>query len=73
MVELTVIVALNYLDRGVERCAHIQEKMRENAKGVRLEAKGKGLGVVSAIINNDEVILIATQTNNWRCPKITMC
>ena len=73
MVELTVIVALNYLDRGVERCGHIREKMRENTKGVVLEAKGKGPGVASAIINNDEVILIAAQTNNWGCPEITMC
>jgi hypothetical protein len=39
-------------------CTHTRKK-RENAKGVRLEAKGKALGVVSAIINNDKVILIA--------------
>jgi len=36
-----------------------EKKIRENTKGIGLEAKGKSPGVVSAIIKNDKVIFIA--------------
>ena len=50
IVELTAIVALDGLDRGAKRCAHISKKVRKSGKSVRLKAKRKGPNIVRAII-----------------------
>ena len=39
VIELTAIVALDGLDRGAKRCAHISKKVRKSGKSVRLKAK----------------------------------
>jgi hypothetical protein len=72
VVKLTVIVALDGLDRGVKLRAHIREKIRDDAEGVGLEAKWKSLGVVCAIIKYDKIIFVTRHTNNRRSQEITM-
>ena len=45
VIKLAAVVALNCLDRGVELCACVRKKVRQDAEGVGFEVERKIRGV----------------------------
>jgi hypothetical protein len=62
---------LDTSDSTVKPCGHIDKEVREG-EGVGLMAQRKGTRVVSAIIEDDQVILVTTDTENRGGLKVTV-
>jgi hypothetical protein len=72
IVKFTAIVALDTLDGGAELSVNIRKKIRKSGKCLRFFTEGKSPNVMGTIIQNDKMIFVPRDTNNRRCPKITV-
>ena len=58
IVKLAPVVALNSLHGAAELCRDIGKEMGQSSEGVRFELKWKSPKVMSAIIKDNQIILI---------------
>jgi hypothetical protein len=72
VVKLTSIVTLDTPDGTTKLREHISKKVREHEERVRLMAQRKDPRVMSAIIQNNQIVLISRDTRHRRSPKTAM-
>ena len=72
IVELTAIVKLDGRKRQTELSKSERAKRGEGSVRVRFVAKRNRPQKMSKIIQNNEEIFVAGDTQNGRCPKIAM-
>jgi hypothetical protein len=68
VIKLTVVVTLNSFDGAVKLCGDKGEKNWQGGKCVRFNSQRKSPHKVGAIINNEQVVFVARNTNNRRGP-----
>ena len=72
VIELPSIITLNTPNGATKLRGHESEEVREGGEGVGLMTQRKGPRVMSAIIENNQVVLISRNTEYRRGPKITV-
>jgi hypothetical protein len=72
VVKLTSIITLDTPDGTTKLREHISKKVREHGERVRLMAQRKDPRVMSAIIQNNQIVLISRDTGHRRSPKTAM-
>ena len=72
VVKLFPVVALNSLDVGAKLGGGVGDEVGKRTVSVRFESQRKSLQVVSAIIKYDQIVFVTRNTDNWRCPQVTM-
>jgi hypothetical protein len=72
VIKLISIITLDTMDGATKLCGHMGEEVRECGEGIILMVQRRGPRVVSAIIEDDQVILITRDTKNRGGPEVTM-
>jgi hypothetical protein len=72
VIKLTSIIALDAPNGTTKLHGHKGEEVGEGGEGVRLLAQRKSPRVVSAVIEDDQVILATRDTQNRGGPKVTV-
>jgi hypothetical protein len=72
VIELTTVVALDDLNGEAELSGHPVKEVKEGGEGVKLGTQRESPGVVSEIINDHQIILIARDAKYRRSPQITV-
>ena len=72
VVKLFPVVALDSLDVGAKLGGGVGDEVGKRIVSVRFEAQRKSPQVVSAIIKYDQIVFVTRDTDNWRCPQVTM-
>jgi len=72
VVELAAIVALQGTDRAPELGGYPGEKVSEGGKRVGLQPKGESPKEMGVVIQNDQVVFVAGEAKDRRCPEITV-
>ena len=72
VVELAAIVALQGTDRAPELGGYPGEEVSEGGKRVGLQPKGESPKEMGVVIQNNQVVFVAGETKDRRCPEITV-
>jgi hypothetical protein len=72
VVELAAIVTLQGTDRAAELGGYPGKEVSEGGKRVGLQPKGESPKEMGVVIQNDQVVLVAGEAKNRRCPEITV-
>jgi hypothetical protein len=70
--ELRAIISLKTAQRIAELCVSVSSKLDNMLMNIRFMAQRKRPTIMCKIINHHEIIFVARNTQNWRCPDITM-
>ena len=72
VIELAAVVTLDTADIGFKLGASMGKEVGEDGEDIRLETKGESPHIVRKIIENNEVVFVAGNTQKWGSPQITM-
>jgi hypothetical protein len=72
VVELAAIVALQGTDRALELGGYPSEEVSEGGKRVGLQPKGESPKEMGVVVQNDQVVFVAGEAKDRRCPEITV-
>jgi hypothetical protein len=72
VVELAAIVALQGTNWAPELGGYPGEEVSEGGKRVRLQPKGESPKEMGVVIQNDQVVFVAREAKDRRCPEITV-
>jgi hypothetical protein len=72
VIKLSSIIALDTSDGTTKLRGHVCEEVGECEEGEKLMAQQKSSQVMSAIIKNNQVVVISRDIENKRCPNVTV-